>query len=277
MKVWWKYKYGHEWEARIQKRSIGRECPECQKFNRTSFPEFIIFYYIHKYYPDAINSYKAPFLGTMELDIYIPSLKVGIEYDGVWHIVERDIDKDRICENNGITLIRVRLSKVEAYERKDPIIISEDNSPASIEKVLNELFPIIGSKTMKFNVGEEYQSIVEKYRDTKISNNLAEVYPGLAEEWHPIKNGNLKPENIPAVTSSTKYWWKCSKCGYEWRAQLNNRINRRSDILIECCIGDVPQRISNFRCVKKCEIIESVLVIFTEVKSQEEMDLIDEE
>lgn len=55
------------------------------------------------------------------------------------------------------------------------------------------------------------------------------------------------------------------------------KIYEASDILIECCIGDVPQRISNFRCVKKCEIIESVLVIFTEVKSQEEMDLIDEE
>lgn len=48
-------------------------------------------------------------------------------------------------------------------------------------------------------------------------------------------------------------------------------------ILIESCIGDVPQRISNFWYVKKCEIIDGVLVIFTEVKSQEEMDLIDEE
>ena len=48
-------------------------------------------------------------------------------------------------------------------------------------------------------------------------------------------------------------------------------------ILIESCIGDVPQRISNYRYVKNCEIIDGVLVIFTEVKSQEEMDLIDEE
>ena len=50
-----------------------------------------------------------------------------------------------------------------------------------------------------------------------------------------------------------------------------------SVILIESCIGDVPQRISNFRYVKECEIIDGVLIIFTEVKSQEEMDLIDEE
>ena len=50
-----------------------------------------------------------------------------------------------------------------------------------------------------------------------------------------------------------------------------------SGILIEGCIGDVPQRISNFRYVKECEIIDGVLIIFTEVKSQEEMDLIDEE
>ena len=55
------------------------------------------------------------------------------------------------------------------------------------------------------------------------------------------------------------------------------RIYEDGKTLVECCIGDVPQRISNCRFVTKCVIAGDVLVINTVIKSQEEMDLIDEE
>ena len=41
-----------------------------------------IFYYIKQEFPDAVNGYKDIFDSSMELDIFIPSLKAGIEYDG---------------------------------------------------------------------------------------------------------------------------------------------------------------------------------------------------
>ena len=40
--------------------------------------------------------------------------------------------------------------------------------------------------------------------------------------------------------------------------------------------NNIPQKILNFRYVKNCMIDNSVLIIFTIVKSQEEMDLIEE-
>ena len=50
------------------------------------FPEQATFFYVHKLYSDAINKYKPVFLGSMELDIYIPSIHTGIEFDGAnWH------------------------------------------------------------------------------------------------------------------------------------------------------------------------------------------------
>lgn len=53
-------------------------------------------------------------------------------------------------------------------------------------------------------------------------NDLKTVAPELCNEWHPIKNGDLRPENIMAHTSR-KVWWKCKK-GHEWQASTNNRM-----------------------------------------------------
>lgn len=47
----------------------------------TSIREQVIFYYVQKFYCDAVNRYKHSTVG--ELDIYIPSSDVAIEYDGI--------------------------------------------------------------------------------------------------------------------------------------------------------------------------------------------------
>lgn len=54
------------------------------------------------------------------------------------------------------------------------------------------------------------------------------------------------------------------------------KVYQDNNILIESYIGDISQKILNFRYVKNCMIDNSVLIIFTIVKSQEEMDLIEE-
>ena len=54
------------------------------------------------------------------------------------------------------------------------------------------------------------------------------------------------------------------------------KVYQDNNILIESYISDIPQKILNFRYVKNCMIDNSVLIIFTIVKSQEEMDLIEE-
>ena len=58
------------------------------------------------------------------------------------------------------------------------------------------------------------------------SHSFANKYPELAKEWHPIKNGTLKPADI-SYGSSKKVWWY-GKCGHEWDAKIANRtINKR--------------------------------------------------
>lgn len=228
-KVWWMCHYGHEWEMVVAKRSNGEGCPKCQTFNRTSMPEYIIFFYLRNIFPDAVNSYKSSFLGTTELDIFIPSKKIAVEYDGIWHKQERDKRKDLACKENGIILIRVRSNKIKTYSRKDPTFIINQDNRDELSNTIKQIISYIDSSvdTSFVNVDADYQKIYNDYHSIKISNNLEQKYPELAKEWHPTKNGDLKPENIPATTATTRFWWKCSACGHEWEAQLNNRINGR--------------------------------------------------
>jgi hypothetical protein len=53
-------------------------------------------------------------------------------------------------------------------------------------------------------------------------NNLATIHPHLADEWHPTRNGDLRPADVSAGYSGTVWW--LGKCGHEWRASAAKRV-----------------------------------------------------
>ena len=55
--------------------------------------------------------------------------------------------------------------------------------------------------------------------------NLAALYPDIAKEWHPNKNGDLSPEKI-TPGSGKKVWWICSE-EHEYEASIVNRSKKR--------------------------------------------------
>ena len=57
----------------------------------------------------------------------------------------------------------------------------------------------------------------------KGETDLQTLYPDIAKEWHPTKNGDLKPSDITAH-SGVKFWW-LGKCGHEWQATVADRTN----------------------------------------------------
>ena len=72
---------------------------------------------------------------------------------------------------------------------------------------------------------------------------LALKHPGLANEWHPTKNGNLTPHDV-TPGSGKKFWWKCDKGeDHEWPATINNRTSRRSGCPV--CAGKRPSKDHN--------------------------------
>ncbi|MGN1004299.1 MAG: zinc-ribbon domain-containing protein [Oscillospiraceae bacterium] len=54
-------------------------------------------------------------------------------------------------------------------------------------------------------------------------NDLASAHPELARQWHPTRNGTLRPEDVAAGTRR-KVWWRCEK-GHEWQAAVASRAD----------------------------------------------------
>ena len=82
--------------------------------------ELTLFEMIRKRYPDTLYQYRPDWLGRQSLDLYIPSLRTAIEYQGIQHYhpveffggeealakrQELDQIKKRLCEENHVRLI----------------------------------------------------------------------------------------------------------------------------------------------------------------------------
>lgn len=64
-------------------------------------------------------------------------------------------------------------------------------------------------------------------RIKKIKENCLEnIYPKLAQEWHPTRNENLTPKDI-SPKSIKKVWWKCRN-GHEWKEPIVNRLKKKT-------------------------------------------------
>ncbi len=257
-KFWWICKNGHEYYCSVDARRAGKGCPVCMQRRRTSFPEQATYYYVKKVFPDAINAYKDIFKHGMELDIYIPSKKVGIEYDGkAYHGKTRhpkDSEKYMICKSNGITLIRIAESnQPSTYLRFDQQIVIPDARPDNLNIAIYTLLNKLG-KEISINIERDRQEILS-FLEAQ-DKSLQEEYPDIAKEWNYSKNGNLKPVQFHPG-SNEKVWWKCSICGFEWKTSIAERTGRDKTGCPVCskAVGGVKRHSSNLK--EKGSIIDT--------------------
>ena len=235
--VWWKCKNGHEWSASIDNRTKGRGCPICFSRRRTSFPEQAIFYYVKKVFPDAINSYRNIFKNSsMEIDIFIPSINTGVEFDGKqFHSqtnnIIRDTRKYEICKENGIKLIRITDNTRKDILRNCEFSITiPDTTDSSLNCAIIFLLYKLGHHT-QVNISRDRLEILKYLTATDIS--LTTSFPDIAEEWNYDKNKGLEPDMFHPG-SNEKVWWKCKVCGYEWKTSLAERTGRDKTNCPQC-------------------------------------------
>ncbi len=241
-KVWWICPQGHHYRASVLHRGHGTNCPVCNSGRQTSFAEQALFYYVKKIYPDAINRCQDILPERMELDIYIPSIRLAIEYDGIfWHHNKREREerKYKHCRELGIKLIRVTerfgTNTWGTADRAYSTPNSDDrkNLEKLIRLILDDLDPNSNFWTRKKPTAFHSCIAVDLDRDRfEIQKNLrvlereslAAQYPNIASEWDTEKNGDVTPEKLKSK-SEFKAWWKCNVCGHSWQTTVAHRVD----------------------------------------------------
>lgn len=107
-------------EFKSIKENIYKELLLSGKVNSKWKNEMDLFKLVSKYYPDSMYQYRTDWLDRQSLDIFIPSLKIGIEYQGIQHyepisffggeealLYRQKLDdlKAEKCKENGVRLI----------------------------------------------------------------------------------------------------------------------------------------------------------------------------
>lgn len=137
-------------------------------FSKTSIPENTVAFYAERVFNIEQNIrpiwMKNPDTGrNLELDIFIPELRIGIEYDGVWSHkdwLSRDIAKDRIARENGIKIIHIREYGCPRMP-DDSICINRKNnsSKADLNRCLKECFKLLNVPGLDIDVVRDDKDI----------------------------------------------------------------------------------------------------------------------
>lgn len=221
--VWWVCEKGHEWQALVYSRVKGNGCPFCNYEHSTSFPEQAIYYYL-KQITTAINRYK---LNGRELDIFLPSLNVGIEYNGRYYHknrISQDTDKLLFFKKHSIRVIVIHEGNVSEINN-DTIYFKYVNSEyCNLDFVINAITALCSLPSIEVDINRDRSNIYSQYIESEKANSLAAKYPWLIDEWDYEKNGKLTPWNI-SYGSQKMVHWKCSKCGYKWETAAYSRKN----------------------------------------------------
>lgn len=225
--VFWKCQFGHSWSSKVYSRTTDKQgCPFCSKELKVSFPEKTIVYYLNTLPTEVVENYKNCSLGKQEIDIYIPSIKLGIEYDGFyWHQSNKnDLTKDNKCLENNITLIRIREPGCPIYDSSAIKINLPNRSISALEdairtifKILQENFEIVSS--CDINIDRDSSEILSSVLSRDKINSVAKS--NFYNEWNWTKNKGLDPKHIH-VNSNKKVWWICDK-GHEWNVSPAHR------------------------------------------------------
>lgn len=229
-RVWWQCALGHEWRAQVSTRKNGCGCPVCcgkqilVGFNdlATTDPELLTQWHPTKnggLTPQKVSrgSSRAVWWQCDLGHVWQVSVASRIRGENCPYCAGKRV----FVGFNDLKTVHPQLAQEWNYLKNAPLT-PENVTPGSDKSVWwkcaggHEWKAIIGDRSRgngcPFCSGRNL--IVGK-------NDLATIGPALALQWHPSKNGVLKPQDVTGV-SGKEVWWLCGK-GHEWRAKISNR------------------------------------------------------
>ncbi len=218
-KVYWACPLGHDdYLMSIKQRSNRQGCPICAQQSQTSFPEQAIYFYLKQAFHDTVNRY---IFDGREIDIFIPSKNIGIEYNGYFSHkkkTEKDMLKKAFFESIGITLFVVKEYKYAEEKENADFYIHErttfNNLTHLIENILKSLNIDI---SVDVDCSRDAIFIKNQYVILRKENSIAAVRPDLVSRWDYEKNGSITPEMVTLGTGQ-RFYWKCRICNRSYLA-----------------------------------------------------------
>jgi hypothetical protein len=99
-----------------------------------------------------------------------------------------------------------------------------DKGHESKQRIQNRiLLPGIGCG----KCGHKKRAKKESIKIAETKHSIADLYPELVKEWHPKRNGERTPYNVP-VSSMLIAWWICNN-GHEYDMPVSKRTGERKD------------------------------------------------
>ena len=227
--VWWKGACGHEWQASIKSRSSGENCPICsgkrvvEGINdlNTLEPELAL------EWSDKNGILKPTMVGAGSHKKIVWKGKCGHE----WTASVKNRVKGSGCPYCSHNLVLEGFNDLASEFPQIAVEWSERNYPLRPTMVA-----VYSNRKVwwKCSKGHEWNTLIATrsygskcpYCSGKILlkgfNDFAAKQPKLASEWSE-RNLPLTPDMINEK-SRKNVWWKCRKCGYEWKAVVHSRV-----------------------------------------------------
>lgn len=231
-KVWWKARCGHEWQASPKSRSAGENCPICSG----------------KRVVPGIND-----LSTLRPDLsqeWSDMNEIKPTEVSIWS--HKKILWRGSCGHEWISSVKSRVYGSGCpYCSHNKILVGFNDLASQFPEVAAEwserntpLKPTMVTAFANRKVwwrcqeGHEWHTLIStrsggskcpycsRIRLLTGFNDLATRYPRLADEWAE-KNEPLMPDMINEK-SRTNIWWRCNKCGFEWKAVVYSRVKGSS-------------------------------------------------
>lgn len=231
---------GKRWFSLPSNLLKGSGCPACAR-RQTSFLENFLLLSLRSVLGSAnVLSRNRTAIGR-ELDIYIPSLKTGIEPGSwYWHKprLEKDKEKYDLCHKNGIRLIILYDSFNDDCDiltlGKDVLTCSKNLGNKSEKSKLIEytikIFDLLG---LEYSISEkDEQEIIVEARKASTRKTTGQVMDELS-----LINPNIELIS-PYTGSKEKLSCRCKVCGNEWLTNRDHLILRRQG----CPVCNSPKR-----------------------------------
>lgn len=112
---------------------MGEGCPECSKLLKRSKGEKELCNFIKSIYSGEVLENNRKIINGKELDIYLPKLKLALEYNGeYWHQIAEQREpgyhenKQKACIDKGIKLIEIWENEWKNNKEEIKLLIQEE-------------------------------------------------------------------------------------------------------------------------------------------------------